>query len=139
MYPSPGIQPIARLTRVQRGHESLRLGLVDQPHLDAESLRDAEQIRHLALARLGLGDAQTADVAQPDRLLQLVLQRPDRAERALHDLTLLRRRAELPEQSRRAARRRRTELVALYHQDVALAHLREVIRDAAAEDPAAND
>jgi hypothetical protein len=83
----------ARAASVERRHEALRLGLVDHTHLDPLRPRDRELRGHLALAVGRRRDAETAHVAEPDRLAELLLQRADRPERALDQLRLLRRRA----------------------------------------------
>ncbi len=111
------------------------LGLLrrDELQRQAERLRPRDLAQHLlfALRRARQPDAAALDPAAVERAVQL--------DRVDHHPRQRDARAQLPDEAGRVERRAARQLVAVEQHDVALAELREVVRDRRAADAAADD
>jgi hypothetical protein len=107
--------------------------------LKAEALRHRRRALELEPARGRRGEAQAPDTLPPRCLARFGFELAVQLRAVAHQAREIAAAAKLPDQSRRVPRRAVRELQALEQHDVANAALREVIRDAAADDAAADD
>src|SRR5262249_58708236 len=123
----------------QGGDDRLRLGRRDLPHVHAEPSLQRHALAEATPVRLVGDQEEVADLPVANVDPELFLE-------ALEDRDRLQREADLrlggelrANAARRLAGRAAADRLALEHDDVALPALRQVIRNAAADDAAADD
>ena len=110
----------------------------DHFHLDAEAARHRREALQLVHALGGAREAHAAGTAEARRLPRLRFERLVEVGAVLRELRQVLRRAELADEPGRVPRGAAGDVATLEEHDVAPAELRQVIRDAAAGDPAAD-
>ena len=127
------------VVELDQREELARLAAADELDVKAESFRHRRRALQFLPARGRRREPQAPDAVPSGRLARLGFELRVELGRVAHEPRQVAAAAKLPDESRRVPRRAMRQLQPLEQDDVALAALREVIRDAAADDAAADD